>query len=73
MHEKQNLFVFINFFAMFCREPDVLILDLYLYGIKYKPVLIKICKKINNVFKDFSEFFIYFLYISIYINNAKTV
>jgi hypothetical protein len=36
MHEKQNHFLFFhkNFFAMFWRKPDVLILDLYPYSIK---------------------------------------
>jgi len=48
-----------------------LILDLYLYSIKIqtniKPFLIKICRKINNIFKDFSGFFLIFFSIYIYI------
>jgi len=56
-----------HFFLTFSM---LLILDLYLYSIKIqtniKPFLIKICRKINNIFKDFSGFFLIFFLIYIY-------
>jgi hypothetical protein len=122
MKIKYIFFSFYNCFAMFWRKPCILILDLYLYGIKIqtnvrkfwrkhaekstiyffkdlldflkakthffltfsmllildlylysikiqtniKPFLIKICRKINNIFKDFSGFFLIFFLIYIY-------
>ena len=34
MHENKIFFLFYNFFVMFRRKSGILILDLYLYGIK---------------------------------------
>ena len=58
---------------MFWRKPGILIPDLYLYDIKYKPILCKIDKKKNTLEnhkffrKIFENFLIVFFFIYIYI------
>jgi len=47
MHENKTFFL-IFFFSTFQRKSGVLIPDLYLYGIQYKPVLCKIDRKIQR-------------------------
>jgi hypothetical protein len=40
---------------MFRRKSGILITDLYLYGIKYKPILSKIDRKIRGKITNFFE------------------
>jgi hypothetical protein len=60
------------------RKPGILILDLYLYGIKIQTSIKKFDKNMQEnqqiflrIFQNF--FLIFFIYIYKYINNTKTI
>jgi hypothetical protein len=70
MHENKTfflLFFYIIFFATFQRKSTTLISYLYLYSVKYKPILskfdIKIREKNHNFFQGFFGIFLFFYLI----------